>query len=59
MEVTYGIKLNNEVHFTFELYDDEQLVSCYINDNEFEIHFTLEEFYKFIVFMEKIKPIKI
>lgn len=56
MKLTTTMEFNSGLEVSVIIYEEERIVV--IDFGEEEWNFTIEEFYKFVWMLEKIKPIK-
>jgi hypothetical protein len=56
MKLTTTMEFNSELKVSVIIYEEAQMVI--IDFGEEEWNFTFEEFYRFVSYLEKIKPVK-
>lgn len=56
MKLTTTMEFNSGLEVSIIMYQEEQMVTLDFGEEEW--NFTIEEFYKFINILEKVKPIK-
>lgn len=57
MKLTTTMEFNDSLEVSVIIYEEERIVV--IDFGEEEWNFTIEEFYRFVSMLEKIKPIKL
>ena len=57
MKLTTTMEFNNSLEVSVIIYEEERI--AVIDFGEEEWNFTIEEFYRFVSILEKIKPIKL
>lgn len=57
MKLTTTMEFNNSLEVSVIIYEEERI--AVIDFGEEEWNFTIEEFYRFVSMLEKIKPIKL
>lgn len=57
MKLTMTMEFNNSLEVSVIIYEEERI--AVIDFGEEEWSFTIEEFYRFVSMLEKIKPIKL